>query len=150
MPNTVCFMPEVDVAIVHERLQLGHFVARFSGRWLRILKIPSDGTLRATKLSRNIDNVRTLLTHLLYHVKVLSAQHVGVLFWCENLKETTCRVERTIQMANYSLISLALTPGFYLSQPVHRPTSIYKPRSNNTGLPPDEYTTAPSRFTCVS
>ncbi|MGT7966789.1 ogr/Delta-like zinc finger family protein, partial [Escherichia coli] len=30
-------------------------------------------------------------------------------FWCENLKETTCWVERTIQMANYRLISLALT-----------------------------------------
>ncbi|ELE22271.1 exonuclease, partial [Escherichia coli] len=30
-------------------------------------------------------------------------------FWCENLKETTCWVERTIQMVNYRLISLALT-----------------------------------------
>ncbi len=29
-------------------------------------------------------------------------------FWCENLKETTCWVERTIQMVNYRLISLAL------------------------------------------
>lgn len=27
----------------------------------------------------NIDNVRALLAHLLYHVKVLSAQHVDVL-----------------------------------------------------------------------
>ncbi|MGK3306245.1 hypothetical protein ACSLOI_28030, partial [Escherichia coli] len=34
---------------------------------------------RATNLSRNIDNVRALLAHLLYHVKVLSAQHVDVL-----------------------------------------------------------------------
>ncbi len=30
-------------------------------------------------------------------------------FWCENLKKTTCWVERTIQMVNYRLISLALT-----------------------------------------
>ncbi|MDI1127832.1 hypothetical protein NEP92_24895, partial [Escherichia coli] len=29
--------------------------------------------------------------------------------WCRNLKETTCWVERTIQMVNYCLISLALT-----------------------------------------
>ncbi|WP_449266067.1 IS66 family transposase, partial [Escherichia coli] len=33
-------------------------------------------------------------------------------FWCENLKETTCWVERTIQMVNYRLISLALTKAF--------------------------------------
>ncbi len=34
-----------------------------------------DSPLRATNLSGNINNIRTLLAHLLYHVKVLSAQH---------------------------------------------------------------------------
>ncbi|EOM3414047.1 hypothetical protein ACMZ33_005008, partial [Escherichia coli] len=35
----------------------------------------SDSPLRATSLSDNINNIRTLQAHLLYHVKVLSAQH---------------------------------------------------------------------------
>lgn len=67
------------IYIIHKRLQFGHFMARLSGRWFRVFKIPSDGAFRATHLSCNVDNVRTLLTHLFYHVKVLSAQHVDVL-----------------------------------------------------------------------
>lgn len=70
---------QTRIDIVHKRLQFGHFVARLSGRWFRVFKIPSDGAFRATHLSCYVDNVRTLLTHLLYRVKVLSAQHVDVL-----------------------------------------------------------------------
>ncbi|EFK44201.1 hypothetical protein HMPREF9346_04193, partial [Escherichia coli MS 119-7] len=51
------------------------FVACFSGRRFRVFQVPSDGPLRATNLSGNINNIRTLLAHLLYHVKILSAQH---------------------------------------------------------------------------
>lgn len=57
----------------------------------------------------NIVNVNALKAHLLFHEKVLSAQHAGFLFWCGNHQETTCRVERTILMAIYGFISLALT-----------------------------------------
>lgn len=45
------------------------------------------GSFRATNLSRNIDNVRALLAHLLYHVKVLSAQHVDVLLGVRTLRK---------------------------------------------------------------
>ncbi|OKW54435.1 hypothetical protein AWP76_12160 [Escherichia coli] len=47
----------------------------------------SDRSFRTTNLSRNIDNVRALLAHLLYHVKVLSAQHVDVLFGVRTLRK---------------------------------------------------------------
>ncbi|EHP5210478.1 hypothetical protein ACORBL_004593 [Escherichia coli] len=41
--------------------------------WITIapfVTVASDRPFRATNLSRNIDNVRALLAHLLYHVKV--------------------------------------------------------------------------------
>ncbi|MGD2488917.1 hypothetical protein ACP8YP_26320, partial [Escherichia coli] len=47
----------------------------------------SDRPFRATNLSRDIDNVRALLAHLLYHVKVLSAQHVDVLSGVRTLRK---------------------------------------------------------------
>ncbi|EPA3803271.1 hypothetical protein ACQ3H8_003136, partial [Shigella sonnei] len=47
----------------------------------------SDRPFRATNLSRNIDDVRALLAHLLYHVKVLSAQHVDVLSGVRTLRK---------------------------------------------------------------
>lgn len=50
-------LSQARVDIAHERLQFGHFVARFPGRGLRVFKIPSDGTFRVTHLSCNIDNV---------------------------------------------------------------------------------------------
>ncbi|WP_434220484.1 hypothetical protein, partial [Escherichia coli] len=46
-----------------------------------------DRSFRATNLSRNIDNVRALLAHLLYHVKVLSAQHVDVISGVRTLRK---------------------------------------------------------------
>ncbi|MDK1978400.1 hypothetical protein [Klebsiella pneumoniae] len=46
-------------------------MACFSGRRFRVFQVPSDSSLRATNLSGNINNIRTLLAHLLYHVKVL-------------------------------------------------------------------------------
>ncbi|AAS58595.1 hypothetical protein A7722_21915 (plasmid) [Yersinia pestis subsp. microtus bv. Caucasica] len=54
-------------------------MASLSGWRFRVFEVASDSSFRATHLSRNIDNVRPLLAHLLYHVKVLSAQHVDVL-----------------------------------------------------------------------
>ncbi|KDX40558.1 hypothetical protein AC16_4947 [Escherichia coli 2-177-06_S3_C2] len=54
-------------------------MADLSGWRFRVFEVASDRPFRATNLSRNIDNVRALLAHLLYHVKVLSAQHVDVL-----------------------------------------------------------------------
>ncbi|SRI59488.1 IS2 ORF2 [Shigella sonnei] len=60
-------------------------MAGLSGWRFRVFEVAPDRPFRATNLSRNIDDVRALLAHLLYHVKVLSA------------------------MANYRLISLALT-----------------------------------------
>ncbi len=88
------------VDIVHERLQFGHFMARFFGRWFSVFTIPSDGALRATHLSCNCDTVQPMLSHVLYHVKVLYCSACRCPFWCESLKETTCWVERTNQMVN--------------------------------------------------
>ena len=64
-------LSQTHVDIVHERPEFGHFVACFSGRRFRVFQVPSDSPLRATNLSGNINNIRTLLAHLLYHVKVL-------------------------------------------------------------------------------
>ncbi|VEW04158.1 conserved hypothetical protein [Escherichia coli] len=58
-----------------------------SGWRFRVFEVASDRPLRATNLSRNIDNVRALLAHLLYHVKVLSAQHVDALFGVRTLRK---------------------------------------------------------------
>ncbi|HHK9062630.1 TPA: hypothetical protein ACQZD6_004617, partial [Escherichia coli] len=58
-----------------------------SGWRFRVFEVTSDRSLRTTNLSRNIDNVRALLAHLLYHVKVLSAQHVDVLFGVRTLRK---------------------------------------------------------------
>ncbi|WP_274516698.1 hypothetical protein [Escherichia coli] len=58
--------------------------------WITIapfVTVASDRPFRATNLSRNIDNVRALLAHLLYHVKVLSAQHVDVLSGVRTLRK---------------------------------------------------------------
>lgn len=68
-------LSQTHVDIVH----FGHFVACFSGRRFWVFQVTSDRSFRATNLSRNINNIRTLLAHLLYHVKVLSAQHADVL-----------------------------------------------------------------------
>lgn len=67
------------VDIVHKRLQLGHFMACFPGWRLWIFKQASDCSLRTSDLTGYIDNINALLAHLLYHVKVLSAQHVDIL-----------------------------------------------------------------------
>ncbi|EEY6118624.1 hypothetical protein BON92_27175 [Escherichia coli] len=53
----------------------------------RGFEVAPDRPFRATNLSRNIDNVRALLAHLLYHVKVLSAQHVDVLSGVRTLRK---------------------------------------------------------------
>jgi len=68
-------LSQTHVDIVH----FGHFVACFSGWRFWVFQVTSDRSFRATNLSRNINNIRTLLAHLLYHVKVLSAQHADVL-----------------------------------------------------------------------
>lgn len=52
-----------------------------------LFEVTPDRSFRATNLSRNIDNVRALLAHLLYHVKVLSAQHVDVLSGMRTLRK---------------------------------------------------------------
>ncbi|TEY93857.1 hypothetical protein BON64_26675 [Escherichia coli] len=62
-------------------------MAGLSGWRFRVFEIASDRPFRATNLSRNIDNVRALLAHLLYHVKVLSAQHVDVLSGVRTLRK---------------------------------------------------------------
>ncbi len=54
----------------------GHFMACFSGRKFLVFQVPSDSPFRASCLGGNINNVRVLLAHLLYNVKVLSDQHV--------------------------------------------------------------------------
>ena len=46
---------------------------------IAIAQFNDDSPLRANNLSGNINNIRTLLAHLLCHVKVLSAQHADVL-----------------------------------------------------------------------
>lgn len=66
---------------------LPKFVAGFSGWRFRVFEVASDRSFRATNLSRNIDNVRALLAHLLYHVKVISAQHVDVLSGVRTLRK---------------------------------------------------------------
>ena len=68
-------LSQTHVDIVHERLEFGHFVMCFSGGRFRVFQVPSDSPLRATNLSGNINNIRTLLDH----VKVLSAQHADVI-----------------------------------------------------------------------
>ncbi|ARR42790.1 hypothetical protein B9128_07625 [Shigella sonnei] len=62
-------------------------MAGLSGWRFRVFEVASDRPFRATNLSRNIDDVRALLAHLLYHVKVLSAQHVDVLSGVRTLRK---------------------------------------------------------------
>ncbi len=77
----------VHVYVIHKRFQLNHFVAGFLGWRFRVFEVASDRPFRTTNLSRNIDNVRALLAHLLYHVKVLSAQHVDILSGVRTLRK---------------------------------------------------------------
>ncbi|ENZ0464253.1 hypothetical protein ACFKH8_005681, partial [Salmonella enterica] len=54
-------------------------MACLPGWWFRIFKQASDRSLRTSDLTGYIDNINALLAHLLYHVKVLFAQHVVIL-----------------------------------------------------------------------
>lgn len=84
IPDILC---QAHVDVIHKRFQLNHFVAGLSGWRFGVFEVASDRPFRATNLSRNIDNVRALLAHLLYHVKVLSTQHVDVLSGVRTLRK---------------------------------------------------------------
>lgn len=70
--------PNIDV--LHERAEFFHSQSGLARRRRRITQIPSDGALGTADLGGNIDNVSALMAHMLYHEKILSAQHVEILF----------------------------------------------------------------------
>ena len=80
---------------------------RISGCSFRLTA--GTSSLRITNLSRNIDNVLALLAHLLYHLKVFSAQYVDVLSDVRTSRKQHVGWFELIQMVIYRLISLALT-----------------------------------------
>lgn len=86
-------------------------MAGLSGWRFRVFEVASDRPFRATNLSRNIDNVRALLAHLLYHVKVLSAQHAGLSI--VKSSQPTAQVEGAYRLIrNPSVSPQALQPQY--------------------------------------
>ena len=65
-----------------------------------------------SNLRGNINNIRALLAHLLYHVKLFSAYHIYLLYGVA-LKETICRIKN--KAMNITIIK---TPGSTINIPL--------------------------------